>query len=332
MIPLILELCTLDGTTGQEKSSVDFLESFLKKNHWRTRRQPVGPTPGRDNLWAFASDAAPNVIFTTHLDTVPDYIPPALSEDKETLTGRGVCDAKGIAVCMIMAAEQLRKEKIPVGLLFVVGEETNSDGAKAAGHFGVKAKYVINGEPTQLKLVRAMKGVVAFELSVQGVPAHSAYPEAGYSAVHHLIHDMEKLLHAKWPVSDDLGPTTLNIGMIRGGKAANVLADSAWAKGMIRATVPSEAIIRFLKSTIHPQTELNIITSSDPQYLHTVKGIETDVVSFGSDVPYLRAIGEPLLLGPGSILDAHTTHEQIKVKDLYQAVELYIKLGRSLTQ
>lgn len=331
MIQLILDLCKLDATTGQEKTSVDFLESFLANNHWRTRRQPVGPAKGRDNLWAFASEEDPLVLFTTHLDTVPDYIAPAISADGKFLTGRGVCDAKGIAACMIKAAEQLRHQKIAVALLFVVGEETNSDGAKAAAQFGVKAKYVVNGEPTQLKLVRAMKGVVAFELKVQGVSAHSAYPEVGYSAVHHLIKDMDKLLQANWPVSNDLGPTTCNIGVIQGGKAANVLADGAWAKGVIRATVPAEKIIDLIRSCIHPKTHLNLISYSDPQYLHVVNGFETDVVSYGSDVPYLRAIGEPLLLGPGSILDAHTTNENIKIQDLDQAVELYIKLGKGLS-
>lgn len=331
MIQLVLDLCKLDATTGQEKSSIDFVESYLKKTGWKTRRQPVGPTSGRDNVWAFASDQEPSVIFTTHLDTVPDYIPPAISSDGESLTGRGVCDAKGIAACMIMAAEQLKQQNVPVGLLFVVGEETTSDGAKAAAHFGVKAKYVVNGEPTQLKLVRAMKGVVAFELSVQGIPAHSAYPDRGYSAVHHLIKDMNALVHLNWPVSDDLGPTTCNIGMIHGGKAANVLADEAWAKGVIRATISTDKIINLIRSNIHPKTQLNILTCSDPQYLHVVDGFETDIVSYGSDVPYLRAIGEPLLFGPGSILVAHTTHETIKVKDLNQAVESYVKLGRLLS-
>jgi len=330
LIQLVLDLCKIDATTGNEKGSVDFLESLLTKSNWKTKRQPVGPEKGRDNLWAFASDTAPAILFTTHLDTVPNYISPKISEDGQSLIGRGVCDAKGIAACMIMAAEQLRQQNISVGLLFVVGEETNSAGAKAAAQLGIRVKYVVNGEPTQLKLVRAMKGIVVFELKAKGVAGHSAYPEVGHSAVHQLITDLNNLLQFDWPSSDDLGKTTCNIGVIQGGNAHNVIAEEASAIGSIRATVKAEKIIELLKGNIHPKTVVNILSSSDPQYLKVVDGLDTNVVSFGSDIPYLRSIGEPLLLGPGSILDAHTVHEQIQIEDLNKAVELYVKLGMKL--
>jgi len=331
LVPLILKLCQLNATSGQEKASVDFLESVLKQSGWRTERQPVGPEKGRDNLWAFASDTDPEVLFTTHLDTVPDFIPPKLSEDGKALIGRGVCDAKGIAACMIVAADHLKKQKVPVGLLFVVGEETDSAGAKAAAKFGVKVKYVVNGEPTQLKLVRAMKGIVIFELKAKGVAAHSAYPDAGHSAIHQLLKDLNSLVCFDWPSDKDLGRTMCNIGVMHGGKAHNVLADEAMAVGNIRTTVKAEKIQELIRANINPKTALNILSSSDPQHLKVVNGFETDVVAFGSDVPYLRAIGEPLLLGPGCILDAHTIHEQIKIADLEKAVELYVKLGKDLT-
>ncbi len=331
LVQLTLDLCHIDATTGKEKATIDYLETFLNQKKWTTKRQHVGPEDGRDNLWAFAGSQDNLILFTTHVDTVPDYIPPKLSKGGQSIFGRGVCDAKGIAACMIAAAENLREQHIPVALLFVVGEETNSAGAKTAAQFGIKADYVVNGEPTQLKLVRAMKGVVAFELQCQGIAAHSAYPQAGHSAVHQLIQDVHRLVHLDWPSNDDLGKTTCNIGVIQGGKAQNVIADQASAKGLIRATVNAETIVKLIKSNIDPKTTLNITSCSDPQYLKVVDGLETDVVSFGSDVPYLREIGEPLLLGPGSILDAHTINEQIQVDDLHRAVELYIKLGMNLT-
>lgn len=330
LVHLTLQLCALDATTGNENASIDFLDKHLSQQGWKTQRQPVGPQKGRDNLWAFSSEAPPEVIFCTHVDTVPAFIPPTISDDGKTLFGRGVCDAKGIAACMIVAAERLKEQKLPVALLFVVGEETTSDGAKAAAQFGNHANFVVVGEPTQLKLVRAMKGVVAFELQVAGIAGHSAYPHTGYSAVHHLIQDLNKLLQLPWPQDADIGETTCNIGVIQGGKAPNVIADEASAKCCIRATVKAEEIISRIRSTIHPKTTLNLLSYSDPQYLKIVDGIETTVVSFGSDVPYLRAIAEPLLIGPGSILDAHTIREQVHIEDLHKAVDLYIKLGQTL--
>ena len=231
---------------------------------------------------------------------------------------------------MILAAEELKSQNIPVGLLFVVGEETTSDGAKAAAKHGVKAKYVIVGEPTELKLIRAMKGVLAFELQAKGKAAHSAYPEQGYSALHQIIQDMYQLLHVKWPVSEELGETTCNIGVVNGGRAPNVIADQAIAKGVVRATASVSQLTDLIKSKLHHKTEFNVLSSSDPQHLKVVEGFETGVVSFGSDVPHLRPIAEPLLLGPGSILVAHTTDEQILIEDLKKAIRLYVELGRKL--
>lgn len=327
LIQLTLDLCHLDATTGKEKDTIDYLDKYLTEKQWKTQQQHV--ENDRNNLWAF-SDLPPKILLTTHIDTVPDYIPPTISTDGKQLLGRGVCDAKGVAACMILAAEQLRQQKIPVALLFVVGEEVNSIGARTAAQFGVKVDYVINGEPTELKLIKAMKGTVVFELKAQGIAAHSAYPHLGHSALHQLIGDVHKLIEFDWPSSPDLGATTCNIGLLNGGKAHNVLADEAWAKGIIRATVPSQKIIELMKNHINEKTTLNIISHAGPQYLKTVNGFDTGIVSFGSDIPYLRAIGEPLLFGPGSILDAHTTHEKIDIDDLHSAVESYIALGKAL--
>jgi len=329
-VSLTLDLCRIDSTTGSEKEAVDFLENFLKKRDWITERQPVGPEEGRDNLWVFSENRSPDIIFCTHLDTVPPFYPPTLSENGKSLVGRGVCDAKGIAACMILAAEQLREENINVGLLFVVGEETTSDGAKAASKRDIRSKYVVVGEPTELKLIRAMKGVVAFEMTANGIAAHSAYPERGRSAIHQLIVDVHQLLFMKWPKTEELGDTTCNVGLIQGGRAPNVIADEASLRGVIRTTVKAEEILKLIESKIDPDTVLKVLSISDPQYLTVVDDFETGVVSFGSDVPYVRNIGSPLLIGPGSILDAHTAHEIIQIEDQKKAIELYVKLGRKL--
>ncbi len=330
LVTLIQKLCQLDASTGKEKKSVDFLQDYLSKLGWKTERQPIGPEMGRDNLWAFSKDRNPKVIFSTHLDTVPPFFPPHLSENGKTLLGRGVCDAKGIGACMVFAAEELRKRKEQVGLLFVVGEETVSDGAKKAALYGVKAKYIVVGEPTEHHLIQAMKGIASFELKATGISAHSAYPHLGTSALHQLIEDIHTLLHFSWPKDPVLGETTCNIGLIQGGRAPNVIADVASAKGTIRTVVKTEEILQSIRSCIHPTTQLIPLNLSDPQYLKIIDGIKTGIVSFGSDVPHLRPIGEPLLLGPGSILFAHTDNEKIDIEDLHLAVDLYIQVGLKL--
>ncbi len=340
VIDLTIELCGIPSITESEADVVDHLASVLKKLGAHVTRENVGGTAGRDNLLAVADKNRPiDLLMTTHIDTVPPFYAPkrVVGDDgKERLVGRGVIDAKGIAASMIVAWQRLLETNATVGknvgLLFVVGEETSSDGAKqaAASGFAPAVKFFIDGEPTDGLLCTAMKGVLAFDLVVKGKAGHSAYPAAGHSATHQLIDDLHKLRTAPWPTTS-YGETTLNIGVINGGVAPNVIAADASARIMMRPTAHPDGILEHVRSLLNPTTVLTVLTQATPIELHTVAGMPTCVVAFGSDVPHLLPVldargGRPLLFGPGSILDAHTSHEQVLVKDLVDAASAYERM------
>ncbi|HEY4221506.1 MAG TPA: M20/M25/M40 family metallo-hydrolase [Myxococcota bacterium] len=335
VVELTQALCTIPSITGDEAAVCDDMAARLRKLTPRVTTQNVrGPDGkaivGRDNLLALSGDAPPQILLTTHLDTVPPFLPPKLEGDQ--LVGRGVIDAKGIAAAMVCAWEKLLAAgETRVGLLFVVGEETDSDGAKAAASgFAPQVQFVVDGEPTDGTLVRAMKGVLAFELAVQGKAAHSAYPEAGKSALHQLIGDLARLQSEAWPDDADLGATTLNIGTVNGGVAANVLAPFANAVCVLRTTADADVLEQRVRSLLSSTTEIKVRTKSSPSHLVTLPGEATKVVAFGSDVPHLAPLGRSLLFGPGSILDAHTSHEHVAVADLHKAVDAYVAVSLRL--
>ncbi len=328
VVELTIALCQIPSGTGDEAAVIDYLDKRCQGMGLSTKRQQVGSLAGRDNLFAFCKGATPSILLTTHLDTVPPYMAPSLSSDGKQLTGRGVCDAKGIAAAMICALQELMEGGVKeVGLLFVVGEETSSDGAKAAvQNFLPQVQYVINGEPTDLKLASSMKGSIVFELESTGKAGHSAYPESGFSALHQLNEDVHQILNYAWPVHNQFGATTVNIGRFEGGVAANVIADYASAKGIMRTTEDAGKLEAVLQGLVSAHTTIKILSSSSPMMFVAVDGFETCVVSFGSDVPHLKSLGEPLLIGPGSIFKAHADDESIDVADLREAVSVYKKL------
>lgn len=345
-VDLTIDLCAIPSITQNEADVVDHLATLLRRMGATVTRENVGGLTGRDNLLAVADARRPiDVLLTTHIDTVPPfYAPKRVTGDDgvERLVGRGVIDAKGIAASMIVAWERLlaRKDDVGhnVGLLFVVGEETSSDGAKQAAKSGFcpQVRYFIDGEPTDGKLCTAMKGVLAFNLAVEGKAGHSAYPQAGHSATHQLIDDLARLRAAAWPTTE-FGETTLNVGVMNGGVAPNVIAAAASAQIMMRPTDDPDRILAQVKSLLTPSTSLEVLTKAPPIRLHSVDGEETCVVAFGSDVPHLMPVlgprnGAPLLFGPGSILDAHTSHEQVAIKDLYDAADAYERMCVRLLQ
>ena len=344
VVDLTTALCTIPSITGAEAAVVDEVAARLTKLGARVTRQRVQhldePSVGRDNLLATATDAPPELLLTTHLDTVPPFIAPRIEivDGKERMIGRGVIDAKGIAASMICAWTRLvAAGETRVGLLFVVGEETNSDGAKAAtdGGFAPHVKYFIDGEPTDGQIVRAMKGVMAFELDVEGKAAHSAYPHAGHSALHQLIADLARLQAEHWHDDADLGPTTLNIGTVHGGVAPNVLAPFAQAVCVMRNTTDADVLEARIRALLSPTTKMSVRTKSGPQRLVTLPGEPTQVVAFGSDVPHLTPlVGSAekgaVLVGPGSILDAHTSREGISLSELRASVDAYERLCKRL--
>lgn len=331
VVDLTLQLCRTPSVTGQEGQVVAFVRKLLRELGFVVEFQPLGEE-GRGNVLAYWPGCRVHTLLSTHLDTVAPHFDPTLSTDKSRLIGRGSCDAKGIAAAMICAACQLIKQgQTRVGLLLLVGEETHSDGAKAAvKDFAPQVSYVVGGEPTELELVRAMKGSVVFRLHCQGKAAHSAYPHKGHSALHQLVSDVQRLLCVDWPGHQDLGQTTLNVGLLQGGCAVNVLAPQAQARGIVRCSVPAQQVISLLKAQLRPTTQLELESVSDPLHLHCPSGFDSCVVSFGSDMPYLKELGTPVLVGPGSIHDAHTDHESVFVRHLRQAVDLYKNLSINL--
>jgi acetylornithine deacetylase len=270
------------------------------------------------------------VVFSTHLDTVPPYIP--LSEDPDTIHGRGSCDAKGLAAAMVAAAERLAGlGERRIGLLFLVGEENGSDGARAAGDLAPRGRFLINGEPTENRLSIGQKGSLRVDLAATGRAAHSAYPDEGVSAIAALLDSIERIRRMPLPTDRLLGASTLNLGLIAGGVAPNVIPPAATAQLLIRTVEPTEPLKSAIRSLLAPG-----VTVEFPVELpfhkggNAPEGWETTVVSYASDLPFLSAWGERYQLGPGSIRVAHTSHEHIRKADLLRGVELYTRLASDL--
>lgn len=334
-IALTRRLCEIESTTYHEGAAGDFLAEFLAGQGWDVEKTAVPQPPEsatagpRWNIYGGPPQGqAPDLVFSTHIDTVPPYIP--CSEDAEFLYGRGVCDAKGIAAAQIAAAEALRAEGYRVGLLFVSGEERDSAGAKVANLKPKGSRYLINGEPTDNKLALASKGALRAVFRAVGKMGHSAYPELGESAVHKLVEVMHRLLKLDLPVTEDVGSSTLNIGQIHGGHAPNVIADKAEAQVLVRLVADSAPVRKLLLDAAAGLADVDFTLEIPFVRLRAVEGMPTVIVKFTTDIPQLSNWGEPLLLGPGSIHVAHTPHEKLAKKELLEAVALYVKVAKKL--
>jgi acetylornithine deacetylase len=335
-IRFTLQLCQIESTTYHEGAVGDFLAGFLAGRGWAVEKTPV-PQPAesaiageRWNVYAGTAGETPDLVFSTHLDTVPPYIPP--SEDAEFLYGRGVSDAKGIIAAQVAAAEALRAAGFKIGLLFVSGEERDSAGAKAANLNSKGSRFLINGEPTDNRLALASKGALRAVLKSSGKMAHSAYPELGESAIHKLVEALGKVLALPLPSVEDVGPSTLNIGQIHGGHAPNVIADKAEAQVLIRLVSDSAPVRDAIVEAAAGLAEVDFTLEIPFVRLRAVEGLPTMIAKFTTDIPQLSNWGEPLLLGPGSIQVAHTPFEKLAKKELLEAVELYIKVAKRLLQ
>ncbi len=323
-----LDLMAIDSTSGNESEAIAFADGLLASRGWTTLRIPV--TPGRECVFGSGS-APPSIVFSTHLDTVPPYVAPRLEGD--VIHGRGACDAKGIAATMMVAAERLRDAGVAAGLLFVVGEETCHDGAEAANgwaaaHLVPRPRVIVNGEPTDNTLALGTKGAQRVILRTRGRAAHSAYPELGHSAIGDMVRLLGELQAMAWPGDDLLGLTTVNIGMISGGIADNVIAPAAEARLMFRLVTPAAPIRERVERWIAGRAELEWGVMVPPIRLGVVDGFATSVASYATDIPALGNWGTPYLYGPGSIHVAHTPNEHVTVASLRQAVEDYVRLGR----
>jgi acetylornithine deacetylase/succinyl-diaminopimelate desuccinylase-like protein len=333
-IGLTRQLCEIESTTYNEGAVGDFLADYLAGHGWAVEKTAV-PQPEENagggprwNVYAGRTGETPELVFSTHMDTVPPYIP--FREDEEFVYGRGVCDAKGILAAQVAAAEALRAAGFRIGLLFVSGEERDSAGAKTANAAPKGSRFLINGEPTGNRVAVASKGALRVSLKSTGKMAHSAYPELGESAVHKLIELLDRLLKRQWPVDEFAGDTTVNVGQISGGHAPNVIADEAEAQVLIRLVSSSEPVRKAILEEAKGLADVAFTLDLKFVRLRAVEGLPTMVAKFATDIPQLSHWGEPVLLGPGSIHVAHTPDEKLAKKELLEAVQLYIKVAKQL--
>jgi acetylornithine deacetylase len=327
VVALAAELLAIPSTTRDEGRVVDFVSRGLVARGWDVTVQEV--TPGRGNVWA--SRKGGGVTFSTHLDTVPPHLPPRSEGGR--LYGRGACDAKGIAAAMIVAAERLvagGEER--VDLLFVVGEERGSDGARLANQLPATSKFLINGEPTESTLASGSKGALRFIARTRGREAHSAYPHLGESAIEPMMRLLPELAALDLPTDRVLGDTTVNIGLIRGGTEANIIPGLCEAEMMIRLVGDPELVKKVIDLWAAGRAEIEYGAYTPAMHFHTVPGFQAKPVAFATDVPLLTNWGTPLLFGPGSIHVAHTTGEFVAVDELRSSVDHYERLVRSLLQ
>jgi acetylornithine deacetylase len=341
-VALARQLIDIDSTTGTEGRVAAVLAGYLRGRGYSVLEQPlpdlawVGSShpsradpprsEGRCNVIAAVGE--PEVVFSTHVDCVPPFLPSRLEDG--VLYGRGACDAKGILAAQVAAAERLRAAgETRVGLVFVAGEERGSDGAKAANTIASRARYLINGEPTDLRLALATRGCYRVRLHAAGRAAHSGYPELGESAIEKLMDVLVSLRDVAWPATD-LGTTHYTVGLISGGVAPNVVPPAAEAEVFFRTVGEHDGVRRALGGAVAGRAAIEEILELPAVRLHTRPGFETAVFSYFSDIPFLSKWGTPLLLGPGSIHVAHTEREHLRISELDEAVEVYVRLAREL--
>jgi acetylornithine deacetylase len=330
LFQLTRALIDIESITKNELAVGEFLLSHLSALGWRYqgRVERMDVEPGRFNVFAHWGD--PLVTLSTHMDTVPPHVPSR--EDEERIWGRGACDAKGIIASMIHAATALLDDGVRnFGLLFVVGEEKNSAGAKTAARNPRGSRYLINGEPSENKLALGSKGALRYEISAAGKMAHSAYPELGDSAIDKLLDVLEELRRIPLPSHPTLGRSTLNIGAIAGGRAPNVVPDAACAEVMFRLVDDPAPLREAVARAAAGRAIAREVLCIPAVQLGTLEGIETTVVAYTSDIPeFGGAWGQPYMLGPGSIHVAHTPDEYVEKRQLTGAVRIYQTMVRQL--
>jgi acetylornithine deacetylase len=321
------ELMEIESISCNEGAAGRWLRDYLADAGFEVMTQTV--SDDRINVYARIGD--PVVTFSSHIDTVPPFI--GFSEDDKNIYGRGACDAKGVIAAQVWAAKKLKDEGVTnIGMLYVVGEEDGSDGARAANSIPNNNRFLINGEPTESHQAIATKGALRVTIEAKGRTAHSAYPELGESAIEKLLDILNDIRRYDWPVDAELGPTTYNIGTISGGRKPNVVPDFASSEVMFRIVTDPDEMFEMISEVVAGRAETKRGFTIPTIRTRTVEGIDIpkSVVRFATDIPCLTNWGEPLLFGPGSIHDAHTSHEYIAKQDLLSAVETYARMARAL--
>lgn len=328
-VELLLRWLSIDATTGREAQALESIEEYLVELGFGVERQPVAND--RWNLIARRS-GPPELLFCTHVDTVPPHFGGAV--DAEGVTGRGACDTRGGLVAMLRAWCELPSEQQErCGFLLVVGEEVDHIGAIVAEAQGVAGvRRILLCEPTQNRIAVGQKGILKAHLRAHGRAGHSAFPETGHSAVHALIDACHQLIHSTWPSDPVLGATTLNVGVIEGGVAANVIAASASAEVLFRVVGSASEVEAVLRAQTPARIDVDVVAQNDALVLVAPAGFETDVVPFNTDAPYLQSVAPVILCGPGDIRCAHSPDERINFADFDRGVSIYVRLATQILE
>lgn len=360
----LADLVRIDSVSSRSNAEiVDYLERRCEALKLKTQRFSYEDEQGLEkiNLIALAgTDFSQNtnveVALVGHTDTVP-YDPnwpeaTNLTERDGKLYGRGSCDTKGFIAAALSALETLDRSRLskPVALIFTADEEIGLRGAKHLAQIKpLRARYSIVGEPTSLQPIRAGKGYSLAEVVVKGREAHSAYPALGASAVFRAARLINRLETIAEQLKDDQHPafdppyTTLNVGVIHGGSAKNVLAGECRFTLEWRPipTQPSDHLLHLFNLAISEEKR------SDPDFVCEVDasradsgfetaresplikllekktGLESGTVAFGTEGAQMQALGsDPVVIGPGDIREAHRTGEFVPVAELERCTEI----------
>jgi acetylornithine deacetylase len=325
LVDLARALIDIDSTTGSEAAACRFLAAELRSRGYSVTEQPV--SEGRFNVLALA-DPKPRVVLSTHVDCVPPFFPSRVADG--VLYGRGACDAKGALAAQVIAAEKLREAgHSAFGLLYVVGEERGSDGAMAANGLAPGARFLVNGEPTESQLGSSTRGVLRVRLKAEGRAAHSSQLEQGVNAIDRLIDALVELRGMPLPEDPELGRTFYSTGLIEGGIAPNVIAPSASAEVLFRTIGPAADVLACIER-LRAKVRHEVVLEVPPVRMRALPGFESRSFAFTTDIPFLPSWGEPLLFGPGSILDAHTDEDRVRLDELHAAAETYAAIATTL--
>ncbi|RUS28836.1 putative peptidase [Jimgerdemannia flammicorona] len=359
LLELHKALCLIPSVYPHELPVSTYLAEWLRSRGWTVEQQVVSTTPLRHNMYAYLGRRRETrAVLNSHLDVVPPYV--EIREDEENVYGRGTCDAKGSVASQIWAAEELRAEgRARIDrlrtqfllldplfghiihlcfnrLLYVVGEEFDHIGMIQANKLEISPEFVIVGEPTENILAKGHKGVMVFTLEATGKAAHSGYPELGKSAVEILVDVLHELKNLVLPVDPYLGANTLNLGLISGGVAVNIIPERATAKCSVRVTTDISALWELFRSVVHryaPHVRMVEGMTFDPVRCEVVDGYEIKAMGFFTgewgfclDIPFFHGEHKNFLLGPGTIHVAHGENEFVRKQDLVDAVGLYKKL------
>ena len=321
---LFRQILSFDSTSGSERELGQWLAEHLKAPFVETFE--VGD--GTLNVLLRWSET-PRVVYCSHMDTVPPYIPPTFLEDR--VLGRGSCDAKGQFYAMYRACQRLASagEK-DFALLIVSGEETGSWGAKAFSKTGFTAPLLVVGEPTDNCMVSASKGTKRFDLTFTGKAFHSGYPEYGLSTVELFVDFMNALRAAGFPDDPELGPTTWNVGHLVSDNPQNILSPSLTCRLYFRTTFASDAaVVSWMRAQASDRLRVEEFGGDAPARYFTLPGFPTKPVCFGSDAPHLTGFAQKIICGPGTITVAHRDDEFLSLSDFQQAINNYVKIYES---